>query len=234
MTAARASNRKGTTMQAQMFDGMAREMGNVVPRRSVFRLLGGAAVAGAGLALAAQDESLGKQRGKSKSHAQVSAQGKGKKITICYLNKTRSVKKSKLDNYPGATRGVCPGGNGGGGTTPQPQPVICTRWVLSGGPGQSDKISADDDLGVYNLSQGGAGIINEFDRRASVISPAVFDARVGDRINIVGYDAGGCRSLSQMWLHCLATGESRKVFAGYNGANCLYSAGTFVNYEFII
>jgi hypothetical protein len=155
------------------------------------------------------------------------------------------VKKSKLGNFPGATQGTCPVANGGGtndgtnggnngGGTPPPPPAPCTRWIISGGPGQSDKIAVDDDLGIYNLSQGGAGILNDFDRKANPLSPVVFDAKVGDRINIVGYDAGGCRALSPLWLHCLATGASRQVFAGYNGANCTYGAGTFVNTEFIV
>jgi hypothetical protein len=256
MTAAETNQRKGTTMKAQMFDGMARELGQVVTRRSMFRLLGGAAAMGTGLAMAAQDESLGKGRSNNKNRSkssgkgreQVSAQGKGKKVTICYQNQTRLVKKSKLGNYPGATPGTCPvvtgGGTTGGGTTGgntggtngggTQQPVACTRWILSGGPNQGDKIAVDDDLGVYNLSRGGAGIISEFDRKASLISPVLFDANVGERINIVGYDNGGCRSLSELWLHCLATGASRKVYAGFNGGGCGYGTGTFVNMEFIV
>ena len=256
MTAAQDDQGKVTTMQAQMFDGMARELGQVVTRRGMFRLLGGAAAMGTGLALVAQDEILGKGRGSKsrgkgngKGREQVSSQGKGKKVTICFQNQTRMVKKSKLGNFPGATQGTCPvangggtnngggnngGNNGGGTTTPPPPPAPCTRWILSGGPNQTDKIAVDDDLGVYNLSRGGTGIISEFDRKASLISPVVFDANVGERINIVGYDAGGCRSLSEIWLHCLATGASRKVYAGFNGGGCGYGAGTFVNTEFIV
>lgn len=235
-------------MQAQMFDGMARELGTVVTRRGMFRLLGAAAAMGAGVALAAQDESQGKSKNRGKSNGkgreQVSAQGKGKKVTICFQNQTRMVKKSKLGNFPGATQGTCPVANGGnnggntggntGGGTPPPPPGPCTRWILSGGPNQGDKIAVDDDLGVYNLSRGGAGIISEFDRKVSSISPVVFDANVGERINIVGYDNGGCRALSELWLHCLATGASRKVYAGFNGGGCGYGTGTFVNTEFIV
>jgi hypothetical protein len=75
MTVAQTRRRKGMTMQAQHFDGMARDLGQVVTRRGLVRLLGGAAAMGTGLALAAQDESLGKNRGKGhdKGREQVSA-----------------------------------------------------------------------------------------------------------------------------------------------------------------
>jgi hypothetical protein len=238
-------------MQATMFDGISRDLGQSATRRSVFRLLGGVTAMSAGLALVAQDETQAKNRGKhhGKGREQVSAQGKGKgkKVTICYQNQTRLVKKSKLGQFPGATQGTCPVVNGGGNTggntggnnggtppPPPPPPAPCTRWILSGGPSQTDKIRVDDDLGIYNLSRGGAGILNDFDGKASELSPVVFDANVGERINIVGFDRGGCRSLSEMWLHCLATGASRKVYAGFNGGGCGYGTGTFVNMEFIV
>jgi hypothetical protein len=217
-------------MDTVVFDGIARELGTVSTRRNFFRFLGGAAAVGAGLAVSGD----GLAKGKSRGNQGVTAQGRGgKKVTICYQGQTRTVKKSKLGNYPGATRGACPvvgntGGNGGG----TQQPVVCTRWIVSGGPNQSDKIVVDDDIGIYNLSQGGAGILDEFNRKASWISPPVFDAKIGDKINIVGYDGGGCRSLSPIWLHCLATGQKRQVFAGYSGANCNYGTGTFVNENF--
>lgn len=222
-------------MDATTFDGISRNLGSVSSRRCFVRLLGGTAAVGAVLVAGTDTLARGKRNSRGRDRDQVSAQGKGKgkKITICYLNQTKTVKKSKLGNFPGAIRGACPagGGNPGGGGQP---PTACTRWIISGGPSQTAKISADDDLGVYNLSRGGAGIISEFDRKASVISPAVFDANVGERINIVGYDAGGCRSLSELWLHCVETGASRKVYAGYNGGGCGYGAGTFVNQEFIV
>jgi hypothetical protein len=233
---------RSTTMDATTFDGISRNLGSVSTRRGFVRLLGGAASVGA--VLAAGTDALARNKRNSKGHDEVGAQGKRKrkKITICYLNKTKRVKKSKLGNFPGATRGACPagggnqggnqgGGNQGGGEQPA---APCTRWILSGGPSQTAKISVDDDLGVYNLSRGGTGIINEFDRKASVISPTIFEANVGDRINIVAYDGGGCRSLSELWLHCLETGASRKVYAGFNGGHCSYGAGTFVNTEFIV
>lgn len=219
-------------MDATTFDGISRNLGSVSTRRGFVRLLGGAAAVGTILAAGSESQA---RKGHGQGREQVTAQGKGKgkKITICYQNQTKLVKKSKIGNFPGATRGACPagGGNPGGGGQP---PQACTRWILSGGPSQSAKIAVDDDLGVYNLSQGGAGIISEFDRKASLISPAVFDANVGDRINIVGYDNGGCRSLSELWLHCVATGESRKVYGGFNGGSCSYGTGTFVNQEFIV
>jgi hypothetical protein len=188
---------------------------------------------GAGLALTTgeQSQAKGKHRGKARSQGQVTAQGRGKKITICYQGQTRVIKKSKLGNYPGATRGACPpppGGGGGGTGGGGQQPAVCSRWIISGGPNQTDKIVVDDDLGIWNMSQGGAGILNDFDARSSTLSPVVFDAKVGDQLRIYAYDRGGCRSLSPLWLHCSATGKSRQLFNGYNGTNCNYSVGGFV------
>jgi hypothetical protein len=206
-------------METVVFDGIAREIGSVSTRRRFFRLLGGAAALGAGAAVSGN----GLARGKSG----------GKKITICYQGQTRTVKKSKLDRFPGATRGACPpgggngGGSGGGGNGGGNQPA-CTRWILSGGPNQTDKIVIDDDLGIYNLNQGGAGILNDWDGKSSWLSPVVFDAKIGDKLRISALDRGGCRSLSPLWLHCLATGQKRQVFAGYSGVNCNYQSGTFV------
>src|SRR5690242_7881244 len=102
-------------MKALVFDGITRELGEVSTRRSFFRLLGGAAAVGTGVALAAHEEMLGKgrskARGESRSHGRqaVAAQGRGrgKTITICFNNQTRTIKKSKLGNFPGATRGAC-------------------------------------------------------------------------------------------------------------------------------
>lgn len=218
-------------MDMVVFDGITRDMSEVSSRRGFFRLLGGAAAIGAGLAVSGNSLAKGKGRGQ----AAVTAQGKGgKKIAICYGGQTRTVKKSKLANFPGATKGVCAGGGNGGGNTGggNPQPVVCSRWIISGGPSQTDKIGADDDLSIYNLSQGGAGILNDGDRKSNPLSPVVFDAAIGNKLNIVGYDGGGCRSLGQLWLHCVATGQKRQVFAGYSGANCNYGAGTFVNETF--
>ena len=95
-------------------------------------------------------------------------------------------------------------------------------------------MSADDDLSVFNLSQSGYNILKDGDRTASTYSPVVFDAKVEDEINIQAYDAGGCRSLSELWLHCVATGASRQVHPGYSGSGCGYGAGLFVNHVFII
>lgn len=214
-------------MDAMTFDGISRNLGSVSSRRGFARLLGGAAAMGAVLAAGGEIQARGKGHGNGREQVSAQGKGKGKKITICYLNQTKTVKKSKLGDYPGAARGACPVGGGG-------QPQVCTRWILSGGPSQTTKISADDDLSVFNVSQGGYGILNDGDRKASVYSPVVFDAKVGDRINIIANDGGGCRSLSELWLHCAATGASRKVYGGFNGGGCGYGAGIFVNQEFIV
>ena len=197
-------------------------MGEVSTRRSVFRLLGGAAALSAGLALTAREESLGKSRAKSQGKARsagrdragasVTAQGRGgKKITICYQGQTRTVKKSKLGNYPGATRGACPGGPGGG-----PQPVVCTTHVLSGGPNPSDPITIDDDGSILNVTTGKFLLIDN-NGQASSHSPVFSPGKVGDLLRVRATDYGGCRSFSPLWMHCLETGQSKKVFSGDSG-----------------
>lgn len=218
-------------MDATTFDGISRNLGSVSSRRGFVRLLGGAAAVGA--VLAAGTDTLAQGKGHHKGRDQVSAQGKGKgkKITICYLNQTRTVKKSKLGNFPGATRGACPGGGNGGGGNPGGgggEPVVCSRWIISGGPNQTDKIVADDDLLISNMSQGGSAVLNDMNGSASTLSAVVFDAKVGDQLRIYGYDRGGCRSLSPLWLHCQATGQKRQLFGGYSGVNCNYNVGGFV------
>ena len=153
-------------MNTVAFDGLVQELGNVSTRRGIFRLLGGVAAVGTGLAVTANDEILAKSRGKASrnrgrgnSHDDVSAQGKGKKITICFQNQTLSAKKKKYQSkYPGATVGSCPvvngggtnngGGGNGGGTQ---QPVACTNFILSGGPNQTDPISIDDDGSIHHV-----------------------------------------------------------------------------------
>lgn len=241
-----------TSMEAQRFDGKTRDLSKVVSRRGLVGLLGGAVTAGAGIALAARNEGLAGKRGKRKDHdrEQVRSQKKGKKITICFQGQTRIIKKKALAKYPGTSLGACPiveppprrepdpkpvpDPNSGPDTTPvpDPQPVVCTQWLLTGGPNQTDAIVVDDELSIFNLSQGGAGIFNEFDGISSTIPPISFAANVGNKIKIVAYDQGGCRSLSPLWLHCQATGKSRQVYQGYAGANCGYGKGTFVTETF--
>jgi hypothetical protein len=105
-----SKTRKGTAMQAQWSDGMTRKLGEFVTRRGMVRLLAGAVAAGAGITMAAQDEGLAKRRVqvRERGREEVSAQGKGKKVTICFQGQTLTVKKNKLASYPGAFRGVCP------------------------------------------------------------------------------------------------------------------------------
>ena len=226
-------------MNTERFDGIVREMGEVSTRRGVLRLLGGASAMSAGLVLGTGLDSLargtGKRRGHSQAHGRererVAAQGKkGKKVTICYQGQTRTVKKSKLGNFPGATRGACPivgnngntggntGGNGGNnGGTPPPPP--CTKWIISGGPDPSTPITADDDLSIVNVTNGTV-ILNDNNGMAGPISARFFDANVGDVLRVRLTDWGGCRSLSPLWLHCYTTGQSKQLYTGYNGVGC--------------
>ena len=212
-------------MDATTFDGISRNIGTVSTRRGFVRLLGGAAAVGA--VVAAGTDTLARGKGHGKGREQVSAQGKGKgkKVVICYLNQTKTVKKSKLGNYPGATKGACPAGGtpGGGGT-----PVRCTTFILSGGPNQSDPILIDDDGSILNVTAS-RYLVNDVSGAASPTYPVLFDGQIGDKLRIRGTDWGGCRSFSPLWVHCLATGQKRQIFTGYSGANCTYPKGDFLD-----
>jgi hypothetical protein len=87
---------------------------------------------------------------------------------------------------------------------------------------------ADDDLYIFRASNG-AGILNDSDKKASSLNPVPFAAQVGEQLKIVAYDAGGCRSLSPLWLHCVATGQKRQLFTGLASPNCNFGAGTFIS-----
>jgi len=233
-------------MKTMACDGIVHEMSEVSTRRGVFRLLGGAAAMSAGLVLGGESLAKGKNHGKAKVQGHGQARGKGKgavqtqgkkgaKITICYQTQTRTVKKKGYQSaYPGATVGPCPvvpPPPDKTGPEPQPQPVACTRWLISGGPNQYDPILVDDDLSIFNLSRGSVGLLApDQDRKALPLPPsAPFEANVGETLNIVAYDNGACRSLGQLWLHCLASGQKRVLFTGYSGnGSCTNGAGTFI------
>jgi hypothetical protein len=204
-------------MNTAVFDGIVREIGEVSTRRSFVRLLGGAAALSAGAALGGTSLARGKGHGAAKDRGEgrdrsgetVTAQRRGgKKITICYQNQTRLVKKSKLGNFPGYTRGVCPDG--------EPKPVVCTTYVLSGGPNLSDQITIDDDGSILNVTAGKFLLIDN-NGQASSHSPVFNPGKAGDLLRVRATDYGGCRSFSPLWIHCLETGQSKKVFSGDSG-----------------
>ncbi len=211
-------------MDATTFDGISRNLGSVATRRGFARLLGGAAVLGAVLAGGEEGQARGKGNGKGRE--QVSAQGKGKKITICYRTQTRTVKKGYLNTYPGATKGACPAGGGtpGGGQPTQP----CTTFVISGGPNQSDPITIDDDGSILNVTTGKFLVIDN-NGMAGPLNPVIFNGQVGNVLRVRATDWGGCRSFSPLWIHCLATGQKRQIFTGYSGAGCAYPKGEFLD-----
>jgi hypothetical protein len=222
-------------MKTVAFDGMVQEFGNVSTRRGIFRLLGGAVAVGAGLAVAASDESLAKNRGKAnrgrgRANDAVSAQGKGKKVTICFQNQTLMVKKSKLGNYPGFTKGACTGGGNNGGTQQQ---VACTSWILSGGPAVTAPIGVDDDL---SITVNGNSILKDDNKMASNLPPVPFVAQPGDALAITAVDTNpACRGLSPLWLHCATTGQKKQLSAG-NSDGCApgRTAGQFFSQVFTV
>ena len=208
-------------MDAMTFDGISRSVSAVSTRRGFARLLGGAAVLGAALAVTEESQARGKGRGNGQD--EVSAQGKGKKITICYQAQTRTVKKKGyLNKFPGATRGACPVNQ------PQPQPQACTTFVISGGPNQSDPISIDDDGSILNVSTGKFLVIDN-NGMAGPLNPVIFSGQVGNVLRVRATDWGGCRSFSPLWIHCLATGQKRQIFTGYSGSGCTYPKGEFLD-----
>jgi len=223
-------------MKAVAFDGITRELGEVATRRSIFRLLGGAALS-AGLVLGAGGESLAKGKNTKharggnhvQAHGQASAEGKkSKSVTICYQNQTRQVKKKGWQQkFPGATLGPCP-------ATPQ---VACTSWILSGGPDQGAQIAVDDDLVIDHYVDGGQvyTLFRDRDKKANTFQPIKFKAFVGDTLRIGAYDENpACRSLSPLWLHCATTGDKRQVFAGNNdGCAPGRTAGAYFVDEFV-
>lgn len=230
-------------MKATVFDGITRELGAVSSRRSFFHLLGGAAVVGSGVALLgsynaqAKGKSHGKARveghgkGPAKGKSAVQAQGKKKTITICYQNQTRTVKKKGYQTkYPGATLGVCPATPQ---PQPQPQPAACTNWIISGGPNQSDPIMIDDDGSILNVTTGKFLVIDN-NGMAGPVNPVVFDGKVGDVLRVRATDWGGCRSFSPLWVHCLATGQKKQLFTGYNGSGCSNPKGDFLDMNITI
>lgn len=214
-------------MEATTFDGISRNLGSVSTRRSFARLLGGAAVLGAVLASGEESQARGKRNGKSRDQVSAQGKGKGKKITICYQNQTRTVKKKGYQNkYPGATKGACPtGGNPGGGGQ---QPQACTTFVLSGGPNQTDPIVIDDDGSILNVTTGKFLVIDN-NGMAGPLNPVFDPGQVGDVLRLRGTDWGGCRSFSPLWIHCLATGQKRQIFTGYSGSGCANPKGEFLD-----
>lgn len=222
-------------MNTVAFDGLVQELGNVSTRRGIFRLLGGVAAAGAGLAVTANDEILAKSRGKAsrnrgRGNDEVSAQGKGKKVTICFQNQTRTAKKKSVQSkFPGATMGACPQTPAPPDkTNPQPQPVACTNFILSGGPNQTDPISIDDDGSIHHV-EGAKFLLIDNNGMAGPLNPVVFSGKIGDTLRVQAQDWGGCRSFSPLWVHCLATGQKKQIFTGYSGANCMYTKGPFLD-----
>ena len=221
-------------MKATAFDGITRELGEVATRRSVLRLLGGAAMS-AGLALGAGGESLAKNKkharggNHAQAHGQASAEGKkSKQVTICFQNQTLQVKKKGWQQkFAGATLGPCP-------VTPQ---AACTSWILSGGPDPGASIVVDDDLVIDHYVDGGQvyTLFRDRDRKANTWQPIRFKAFVGDTLRIGAYDENpACRSLSPLWLHCATTGEKRQVFAGNNdGCAPGRPAGAYFVDEFV-
>jgi hypothetical protein len=209
-------------MNTAVFDGIVREIGEVSTRRSFVRLLGGAAALSASVALGGSSLAKGKDQGSGKDRGEgrdrggetVTAQRRGgKKITICYQNQTRLVKKSKLGNFPGHTRGACPDVG--------PKPTTCSQLYISGGPNPADDIVFDDDGSIINTTNGEV-IINDPDGRATAHPARALKAKVGDQLRVRVTDWGGCRSLSPLWVHCPATGASKQIFTGYNGGRCDY------------
>jgi hypothetical protein len=220
-------------MNTGVFDGIVREMGTVSTRRRFFHLLGGATAAGAGLAVVAHEESLGKKRKKGKHHHHggeyphpdpggCTGTGQGSCPTgqSCVSGQCRTT--SNPVGCTGTGQGTCSTGqscvNGRCQQDADPEPVVCSTFILSGGPNVTDMITFDDDGSILNLTTG-TFLLNDNNGQASSHSPIVNPGTAGDQLRLRVIDWGGCRSVSPLWLHCLETGESTKVFSGDSGNN---------------
>lgn len=195
-------------MEAAMFDGIVRKASARSTRRGFLRVLGGAAALSA---VAVTSHAL---PGEAKS--------KGKKISICFQNQTRSVKKKGYqDKYPGATLGACS------------QQPVCTSWILSGGPAVTAQLSVDDDL---SITLNGVSILNDNNKMAGNLPPVTFAAQAGDSLAVTAVDTNpACRSLSPLWLHCATSGQKKQLSAG-NSDGCApgRTAGQFFSQVFTV
>jgi hypothetical protein len=221
-------------MNTAVFDGIVQDLGAVSTRRGFARrLLGGAVALGAGLALGGDSLAKGKGHGKTRAEGRgtgrAAAEGKkGKKVTICYQNQTRTVKKKGYKTkFPGATLGPC---------TAEPQ--VCSSWIISGGPNPTTRIEVDDDLWIYHRAALGKQtlLIRDNDGLASSLAAVSFQAQAGEEINILAKDVNAaCRSLSPLWLHCATTGQKRMLYAG-NTDGCApgRQPSYFVSQNFVI
>ena len=199
-------------MDTTRFDRIASTFAQTHNRRGAFRFLAAAALGAGGLAALRSDESQARQRGKAEHRGPVAAQGKkGAKITICYQNQTRRVKKQGWSKkYPGATPGACP------------EPGPCTSWILSGGPNPTTRIEVDDDLWIYHRAALGEQtlLIGDNNGKASSLAAVSFMAQVGEELSFLAKDVNpACCSLSPLWLHCATTGQKRMLYAG-NSDGC--------------
>jgi hypothetical protein len=105
-----------------------------------------------------------------------------------------------------------PGKTNPGQGQPQPQPVACTSWILSGGANPTTPIQVDDDL---TLKVNGVTVFSDSDGMARPVSPVVFAAQVGDQLDVDASDVNpACRAISALWLHCATTGQKRQLSDG--------------------
>ncbi len=53
------------------------------------------------------------------------------------------------------------------------------------------------------------------DAYASIFDPIEFRARPGDRLRVVATNAGGCASITPLYLRCATGGEKRRLDDGF-------------------
>ena len=196
-------------MNTEVFDGIAREMGEISTRRNFFRLLGGAAALSAGLALTTRDESLGQEPRQEQGQGGArdrSRPRQGQKITICYQSQTRTVKKSELGQVSRAPRAAparWPGWRAAAGGL--------HHLVLSGGPNPSDPITVDDDGSILNVTTGKFLLIDNNGQASSLVRSSPL-ARWATLLRVRATDYGGCRSFSPSGCTVRRPGRARRCF----------------------
>jgi hypothetical protein len=166
------THRKETTMQTGTFDGIVRALGNVSTRRNGFRLLGGAAALGTGLALGGDSLAKRKHRGNVKDAARATAKHK-KSCPPCKQRKHGKCKRAKPDGT------TCPGGTCQSGqclppSPPPPPPPAC-------GTGAPCRVFVTSSLHMGNLG-GLAGADAICQQRAQDAGlPGTYKAWLSDR-----------------------------------------------------
>jgi hypothetical protein len=134
------------------------------------------------------------------------------KITICHFTGSESNPYNVLDVSEKSLQGHLNHGDF------RYYSSCCSNLVLSGGPSPTDAVTVDDKLDVY---------VNDIEDDDIPWATRLFSTDVGfdaiplppggGMIRVVARDLyGGRYTLSPLYVHCLDTGASQQIYAGYD------------------